>query len=115
MGKNIAFTSSKNLQQILCQNKPKPLPNSNPGIYELNFLCNGRYIGESRKKVLTRCLEHQQDSIRGIWDSSGATEHTKICHGHFNWIHPKTIKISSNMYERKVQEASEINKLKTIN
>lgn len=115
VGKNIAFTSSKNLQQILCQNKPKLLPNSHPGIYQLDCSCNGRYIGESKKKILTRCIEHQQDSMQGKWESSGATEHTKTCHGHFNWIHPKTVKIASNMYERKVREALEINRLKTIN
>ena len=33
IGKDIAFTSGKNLQQILCQkNKPKLLPNSQPGV-----------------------------------------------------------------------------------
>ena len=36
IGKDIAFTSGKNLQQILCQkNKPKLLPNSQPGVYQI--------------------------------------------------------------------------------
>ena len=30
-------------------------------------------------------------------------------------LHPKTIRISPYMYERKIREALEINKLKTIN
>lgn len=115
VGKNIAFTSSNNLQKILCKNKPKLLPNSYPGIYQLDCSCNGRYFGESKKKILTRCIEHQQDSMKGNWEKSGATEHTKDCHGQFNWIYPKTIKVSSNMYQRKVREALEINKWKTIN
>ena len=35
--KDIAFTSGENLQQILCQkNKPKLLPNSQPGVYQLD-------------------------------------------------------------------------------
>ena len=76
---------------------------------------NGRYIGESKKEVLTRCIEHQQDSIKGNWESFGATEHTKECHGQFNWIHPRTIVVMSNMYKRKVREALEINRLKTLN
>ena len=34
IGKDIAFTSGKNMQQILYQkNKPKLLPNSQPGVY----------------------------------------------------------------------------------
>ena len=76
---------------------------------------NGRYIGESKKNVLTRCIEHQQDSIKGNWESSGATEHTKQCHEQFNWVHPRTIAVVSNMYKRKVREAFEINRLKTLN
>ena len=36
IGKDIALTSGKNLQQILCQkNKPKLLPNSQPGVYQI--------------------------------------------------------------------------------
>ena len=39
--KDIAFTSGKNLQQILCQkNKPKLLPNSQPGVYQLDCSCS---------------------------------------------------------------------------
>ena len=66
IGKDIAFTSGKNIQQSLCQkNKPKLLPNSQPGVYQLDCLCNGKYIGESKKRVLIRCIEHKQDSMSG--------------------------------------------------
>ena len=65
VNKDITFISSKNLQSILCQNKPKLPPNSYPGVYQLDCSCNGRYIGKSKEKVLTRCIEHQQDSIKG--------------------------------------------------
>ena len=77
--------------------------------------CNGIYIGESKKKVLTRCIEHQQDSIKSNWESSGTTEHTKECHGQFDLIHLRTITVISNMYKRKVHEALEINRRKTLN
>ena len=33
VNKNITFTSGNNLQSIRCQNKPKLLPNSHPGVY----------------------------------------------------------------------------------
>ena len=97
------------------KNKPKLLPNSQPGVYQLDCSCNGKHIGESKKRVLTRRIEHQQDSMSGKWESSGAPEHTKECHGQFDWLHPKTVRISPYMYERKIREALEINKLKTIN
>ena len=57
-------------------NKPKALPNSYPGVYQLSCLCNNRYISESKKKILTRCIEEQQDRIKSKWESLGATEHT---------------------------------------
>ena len=65
VNKDINFTSDKNLQSILYQNKPKLLPNSQRGVYQLHCSCNSRHIDESKKKVLTRCIEHQQDNIKG--------------------------------------------------
>ena len=41
------------------QNKPKLLPNSHPGVYQLGCSCNGKYIGDSKVKVLASCIEHQ--------------------------------------------------------
>ena len=116
IGKDIAFTSGRNLQQIICQKiKPKLLPNSQPGVYQLDCSCNGKYIGKSKNRVLTRCIKHQQDSMSEKWELSGATEHTKECHGQFVWLHPKKVRILSCMYEGKLREALEINKLRTIN
>ena len=52
--------------------------------------------------------------MSGKWESSGATEHTKECHRQFEWLHPKTVRISPYIYQRKISEALEINKLRTI-
>ena len=49
---------------------------------------------EKEGRVLTQCIEHQQDNMSGKWESSGATEHTKECHGQFDWLHPKIVRIS---------------------
>ena len=75
--KDITFISGKDLQILLCQDKPKLLPNSHPGVYQLDCSCNGKYICESKKKILKGCIEHQQDSIKGDWEPSSAAEHTK--------------------------------------
>ena len=53
--------------------------------------------------------------MSGKWESSGATEHIKECHGQFDWLHPKTVRISPYMLKGKIREALEMNKLKTIN
>ena len=71
--------------QIICQkNRPKLLPNSQPEVYQLYCLCNEKYIGKSKKRVLTQCIEHQQDSMSEKWESFGATEDTNKCLGQFS-------------------------------
>ena len=97
---------------MLCRNKTKLLPNSYPGVYELKCTCNSAYFGETKKKILTRTIEHQQDSFKGKWDKSGATKHILTCHGHFNWIHRKTIARENDYRKRKIREALEIKKAK---
>ena len=54
------FTSGANLKSILCQNKSKLISHSYPGVYTLNCSYNAEYIGETKKKVITRTIEHQQ-------------------------------------------------------
>ena len=66
---------------MLCRNKTKLLSNSYPGVCELKCKCNSAYFGETKKKILTRTKEHQQDSFKGKRDNSGATEHSLTCHG----------------------------------
>ena len=45
-----------------------------------------------------------------IW----ATELTKECHGQFDRLHPKTVRISPYMYERKIRKTLEGSMLRTI-
>ena len=73
----------------------------------------GEYIGETKKRVLARSVEHQEDSMADKWEALGATEHSKECHGPFNWLHPKIFVKLSNIHERKIRESLEINNLET--
>ena len=79
------------LKNLTCRNKSKPLPNSFPGVYQLDFACNVLYIRETKKKVITRTIDHQQDSFNGTWESSGTSELCLECHAQFNWINPKAL------------------------
>ena len=92
----------------MCQNKSKLIANFYPGVYTLNCSCNAEYIGETKKKVITRTIEYQQDSIKGKWESSGATEQSLECHGQFNWLHPKTLSREGRYKSRKIRESQEI-------
>ena len=53
------FTSGRNLKNLFCRNKSKLLANSFPGVYQLDCTCNALYIGKTKKKVITRTIEHQ--------------------------------------------------------
>ena len=78
------FTSGHNLKNLICRNKLKLFPNSFPGVYQIDCTCNVLYIGEIKKKVITRTIENQQDSLNGNWEGSDATEHCLECHGQFS-------------------------------
>ena len=95
---------------MLCRNNTKLLHNSYPAVYELKCTCDSAYFGETKKKILTRTIEHQQDSFKGKWDNSGATEHSLTYHGQFNWMRPKTISRENYYRKRKIREALEIKK-----
>ncbi|XP_065640445.1 uncharacterized protein LOC136073034 [Hydra vulgaris] len=112
-GAKVIFTTPPTLKRILCNNKSKLLPNSKPGVYKLTCSCGGVYIGETKKKIIQRSIEHQINSMKGNWHASGATEHCKNCHGVFNWMHLKTIAFKSNYHERKIRESLEINYAQT--
>ena len=58
-------------------------------------------------------IEHQEDSVTGKWEASGATEHSKNCHGWFNWLYPKMLAKLPNIHKRKIRESLEINNLET--
>ena len=63
--KDIVFTSWKRLQ-LFCGKKTSP--NYYQIVYQLDCSCNGKYNGKSKKRVFTRCIEHQEDSMSGKWE-----------------------------------------------
>ena len=107
-GFRAAFQTGPNLKNILSKNKDKLIPNSYPGVYGLKSSCGSLYNGETKKNIISRSIEHQQENIKGNWSSSGATEHTKEYHGHFDWLHPKTLSMKNRYYNRKVRQSLEI-------
>ena len=83
-----------NLKNILCKN-------SYPGVYESKCSSRSECNGETKKKMISRSTEQQQGSIKGNWSSSGATKHPKERHGHFDWLHPKTLSMKIRCYGTK--------------
>ena len=107
-GSRAAFQTVPNLKKILCEDKDKLIPNSCPGVYVLKCSCGSVYNGETKKKIISRSsIEHQQERIKCNWSSSRATEHTKECHGHFDWVHCQILSIKYRFLDRKMKESLE--------
>ena len=71
------FQKGPNLKNILCKNKDNLIRSSNAEVYELKCSCGPVYEGKTKIKIISRSKEHQQDSIKDNWSSSGADGHTK--------------------------------------
>ena len=102
----------RSFKNLICRKKSKLLPNSFAGVYQLDCTYIGLCISESKKKVITRTIEHQQDSFKGTWESSGPTEHCLECHGQFSWINPKFLSTEQQYHRRKTRGPLEIKKAK---
>ena len=63
----------------------------------------------TKTRVLKRVMEYQEGSLAG--KSSYATEHTKSCHGQFDWVYPRTLAKLKNLREEEIHESFEINSL----
>ena len=50
--------------------------------------------------------------MKGKWEASGATEHSKDCE-QFNWLQSKALTKLPNIHDRKIRELLEINNLET--
>ena len=109
-GYKAVFKSGNNLNKILTsKNKPRTNANNNPGVYKLNCSCGKSYIGETKLKISSRIAQHQKSTLQGNWEKSAVSEHSKTCHGQFNWNHKSnTIKIEPNNFNRKCREALEM-------
>ena len=111
-GCTVKFTSGRNLQNHLCRHKC-PLPkNSAAGVYKLQCECSSVYVGESKKRVVTRIEEHRKDIFNGKWTNSGAAEHAKTCNQEFKWDDACTVAVEEDYTRRKIKEALEIRKLR---
>ena len=75
----ISFKSPRNLESILTsKNKPRLPPNSHPGVYFIPTSCKSGYTGETKKRVLTRNLEHHT-AVRKGNDKDALAEHALSC------------------------------------
>ena len=67
---------------------------------------------QKKKKKLIRCIEHYQDRKKGNWELSGAKTAMDKSTG---FTLEQSPSVMANINKRKLREALEINRLKTLN
>ncbi len=114
-GIKVVYHCGPTLKDILSRHKCRLPPNSNAGVYNrLQCRCSKLYIGETRKRILTRAKEHERDAFEGRWAMSGAAEHAKSCSHSFESNETKTVAKEENMTRRKIRESLEIRRHKRL-
>ena len=111
-GYKVAFKSGKNLGAILsARNKSKLPKNSHPGVYKIPCSCGATpYRGETKKRVCSRCQEHQTNVEKEEWKKSAVALHAKNCNGEIQFQLAETVAVIPDKFERKVRETLEIQK-----
>ena len=111
-GYKVVFKSSKNLKTILSSKNKTTLPNNSyPGVYKIPCSCGIiPYRGETKMKISTRSIQHEDNIKKKKWDESGVTSHSKKCDGNIEFNNTETVKVIYNKFDRKVREALEIQK-----
>ena len=107
-GVSVIFSSGPSLKDLICKHKCKLPPNSTAGIYRVQCGCSKAYIGETKKRIMTRINEHQKDIFHGRWKNTGASEHAATCEQTFKWDQATTLAVEEDFRRRKVREAIEI-------
>ena len=113
-GIKVVFHRGPTLKDILSRHKCRLPQNSNAGVYKLQCRCSKVYIGETKKRILTRAKEHERDVFEGRWAMSGAAEHARNCSQTFDWNETKTVAKEDNMARRKIRESLEIRRHKRV-
>jgi len=108
----VVFKSGKNLESILtAKNKEIFSKYSYAGVYRIPCTCGKEpYVGETKKKIITRMREHESYIEKGQLEKSGIALHTKECNGQIKFEDTQVVTKESRKFERKIRETLEIQK-----
>ena len=90
------------LQNVLCaKNKWRPPKNEQNGVYcfECPFI-KKKYIGKTKRKVITRGREHKRAVELQNWGHSGITAHKEHCDAPIDWDNPRILASFQNKNKR---------------
>ena len=109
----LVYSANNKLQQLLGNPKDKTPPLERSGIYEISCKdCNQKYVGQTRRSILTRFKEHLAQIRYGRPDKSCVAEHIVDNEHCIDLNNLKLIKQVSNYRQLDAYESIRINKCK---
>ena len=93
----VVFRSSQTLQSMLTEVKdPLPVKKQANVVYEVPCTCGKVYIGEIRRRLRTRLMEHKDACTRCQTDKSAIAEHAWAKDHPINWSGTKILQRASH-------------------
>ena len=76
-------------------------------MYRVDCKCgSAAYVGETKKKIMTRIGEHERDVLHGRLEKTGLAEHSRICPQSFDFDNAQTLAVESRYrYRKMIREA----------
>ena len=84
-----------------------------PGVYLTTCNCGKKYVKESSLKASTGMEQHKKTILDEKWGLTVISSHSRFCDAGFDWRNVRTLKVEERKFNRKVQEALEIQLLNT--
>jgi len=102
----LAFISLHKLGRIIkAQKDTLPVSSNKNVVYKLNCKdCDITYIGQTKRTLNTRIMEHKKDINKTNGKHSVITEHRLECNHDFDWDNPTILDKEKQYYRRLISE-----------
>ncbi|XP_022111524.1 uncharacterized protein LOC110990735 [Acanthaster planci] len=113
-GIKVFHTTPNKIQATLQSHKDKQDPKTKPGVYRIPCECGKVYIGETGRGLTTRLNEHRAHGRWGDLEKSAIIKHSSTEDHQVHWQQAHLIANIEQWYPRRVREAIEIHKNRTV-
>ncbi|KYN27889.1 hypothetical protein ALC57_02707, partial [Trachymyrmex cornetzi] len=103
---NLALFSRNKLNCFIKTHKdPLPIMSKKNVVYRINCNdCDDSYVGQTKRTVKTRTMEHRNDIRKNSNNHSVSTEHRLNCNNNFDWDNIEIMDNERFLYKRRIAE-----------